>query len=157
MKTTPRKQHHTRNVERLLNKQPLDPAAWSLRHVIHIDQLIEPELERDYIEEMIARLQEKHMPLSTIIRDLLLAAQRTGEAQRKPLPRGAMIHVKIVDGTTSVGISRGDVYPSLAEWRAVLDALPYPISIKNPLSARSQDGRYLLYAEWPTPTQIRAL
>ena len=148
---------HTQLTRDLLNADPLGERAKELRAMKRRLEGVKDDLERAYIEEMIARLKEKYMPLSTIIRDLLLAASRTGEAQRKPLPRGAMLHAKNVNGTTSIGISRGDVYPSLAEWRAVLNALPYPISIKNPLSARSQDGRYLLYAEWPTPKQIRAL
>lgn len=94
------------------------------------------------------------MPLTDTIAILLrTAAQQPGQIQKRNLARGLQIRVKIVGDTTSFGISRADTIPSLQEWRTCLNALPYPMRIKNPASGISKDGWYTLYAEWPTPSQ----
>src|SRR5512139_1803392 len=98
------------------------------------------------------------MTLSTTIAYMLTAAQEhPGQIQVRPLVHGLIVQIKIQDGTTSLGISRNDVMPSITEWRTVLRALPYPIKIDRPLSGLSKDRRYTLWAEWPTPGQTTAL
>lgn len=93
------------------------------------------------------------MPLSDTLTALLgAAAEQPGNVQRKYLSHGLLLRVKITDGLTTVGISRSDVMPSMIEWRTVLRALPYPIAI-TPKAGINKDGHYVLWAEWPTPTQ----
>lgn len=93
----------------------------------------------------------------TVTHMLTTAQQHPGQIQVRRLAHGLNVQIKIQDGTTSLGISRHDVTPSITEWRTVLRALPYPIKIERPLSGLSKDRRYTLWAEWPTPGQEQAL
>ena len=94
----------------------------------------------------------QNMGLSKLLKHMLDEATQTEQTQTINLQRGLRLHVKIEQGYTTLGISRAEAYPSTQEWATVTRALPYSLEIK-PQSGISKAGRFILYAQWPTPTQ----
>jgi hypothetical protein len=91
------------------------------------------------------------MALNKIINDLIAAATRTHTIREQRLERGLIVSVRVTNGKTQLQLWRtGTARPSIAEWRTVLNAWPYPVRLDEPakLDVRGMRG---LSGSWPTP------
>jgi len=96
------------------------------------------------------------MPLKKVVGDLLRgAARQPGVLQSVTLKKGLRLAFKIDNGLTYGKIGRDRVYPSEREWKAVMEALPYPAPAAKPQwRGVGVDTRRWLGARWRTPEQL---
>lgn len=94
-------------------------------------------------------MTDKHGLARTLDQLVKQADAHPGQPQRQPLTRGLRVDVLIKDGQTLLQISRGDKWPSPAEWSTVAKYFPRPVP--NVLARRIYDGgRYYLKSGWAT-------
>ncbi len=91
--------------------------------------------------------------LEIILEDLYkLARASSGIPQRYTLDDGLRVDVLIHHGETQLQISRIEEFPSLDEYRDILDNWPVQVDWPEPTPA-AHSGRRFLIAGWLQPTQ----
>ena len=91
--------------------------------------------------------------LTVILEDLYkLARVSAGIPQRYTLDDGLRVDVLIHHGETQLQISRIEEFPSLDEYREILDNWPVVVDWTEPTPA-AHSGRKFLIAGWLRPTQ----
>jgi hypothetical protein len=93
------------------------------------------------------------MTLKTTVGGLMMTSEYSGKERETRLQRGLIISVLVGKKTTRLRLRRNDSKPSLAEWRTVLAALPYPIAPIEP-EPLNENGVDVLQASWPTPVRL---
>jgi hypothetical protein len=94
------------------------------------------------------------MTLKSTLYNLVTASQRNKTIQEIRLQRGLIVSIRVTPATTRLGLWRTGSRPSLAEWRAVLNAWPYPVRLDEPAEI-AERGMLGLSGSWQTPTQTK--
>ncbi len=89
--------------------------------------------------------------LKQLLYDLMLNAKRQPAVpHRITLPDGLRVEILIHRNQTHLQLSREDEFPSIQEFWAVLDSLPYPVERLKPTPV-VHSGRKFLTAALPIP------
>jgi hypothetical protein len=93
------------------------------------------------------------MALKQTLAGLIRAATITHTVKEQRLERGLIVSIKVTAAKTQLQLWRtGTARPSLAEWRTVLNAWPYPVRLDEPADV-DERGMHGLSGSWQTPTQ----
>ena len=92
------------------------------------------------------------MKLDVIIADLVqLAETNPGIPQRYTINGGLRVDVLVHHGRTQLQVSRESEFPTLDEYRMVLNNWPIPVEWSDPTPV-AHSGRKFLSGDWLKPT-----
>lgn len=91
--------------------------------------------------------------LNTVVGQLVVQSERNGKEAEARLERGLVIGVTVGKKNTRLRLKRSGVYPSMAEWKTVVEVWPYPVGDVEP--EKLVDGTlFMLAGAWPTPAKL---
>ena len=94
-----------------------------------------------------------NVALKQTLYNLVVASQRNKTIQEIRLQRGLIVSVQVTPSTTRLRLWRTGTRPSIAEWRTVLNAWPYPARLDEPADV-DERGLHGLSGSWATPRQV---
>lgn len=84
------------------------------------------------------------MTLRETLDNMLREAQLTKLPARRNLARGLRVAIRLEGKLIDLQLARGDIYPSLSEWKTVLQQWPVPVSVVKPPKALVKGNEYFL-------------
>lgn len=88
--------------------------------------------------------------LSNLLEDMIsLARAHAGVPMKRHLHEGLTIEVRAVSNEIRLTISREDKYPSMDEWRTIMNHFPYPVDRVTEPAAATEGSRYIMTARIP--------
>jgi len=82
--------------------------------------------------------------LTKILEQMLFDARTSGLPQIRKLKSGLFIKIIVYTTNVTVVLARDNTYPSLKEWKTVLDHFPYKVENGEPVENINKNGKYTL-------------